>query len=219
MITEEHYVILEEMIRKGRTDTVLRYNTNASTIKYKNHDILSLWKHFKKIELSCSVDHYGERAEWLRHGTDWGKIESNLLTFRDLDYVVFQINTVFSLFNYPTLGEFYNYLKSKNIVQSGDWYNSLYLAVHPSYYSAKSLPKELKLLAKSSAQDLVKSQGAEFPGLTRLVNDAISFADQDNTWKDSKDTFFKHTRSQDKLRNENFFKTFPELERLQELEE
>ena len=219
LITEEHYVILEEMIRKGRTDTVLRYNTNASTIKYKNHDILSLWKHFKKIELSCSVDHYGERAEWLRHGTDWGKIESNLLTFRDLDYVVFQINTVFSLFNYPTLGEFYNYLKSKNIVQTNDWYNSLYLAVHPSYYSAKSLPQELKQIAKSSAQDLVKSHGVEFPGLTRLVNDAISFADQDNTWKDSKDTFFKHTRSQDKLRNENFFKTFPELIRLQDLEQ
>jgi len=126
---------------------------------------------------------------------------------------------VFSLFNYPTLGEFYNYLKSKNIVQTNDWYNSLYLAVHPSYYSAKSLPKELKLLAKSSALDLVKSHGAEFPGLTRLINDAISFADQDNTWKDSKDTFFKHTRSQDILRKEDFFKTFPELERLQELEE
>jgi hypothetical protein len=133
--------------------------------------------------------------------------------------VVFQINTVFSLFNYPTLAEFYNYLKSKNIVQSGDWYNSLYLAVHPSYYSAKSLPKELKQLAKSSAQDLVKSHGNEFQGLTRLVNDAISFADHDNTWKDNKTTFFKHTRSQDRLRNEDFFKTFPELARLQDLED
>lgn len=219
LITEEHYVILEEMIRKGRTNTTLRYNTNASTIKYKNHDILGLWKHFKKVELSCSVDHYGERAEWLRHGTDWGKVESNLLTFRDLDYVVFQINTVFSLFNYPTLGEFYNYLKSKNIVQSSDWYNSLYLAVHPSYYSAKSLPKELKHLAKLSAQDLIKSHGSDFPGLTRLVNDAVSFADQEDTWKDNKGTFFKHTDSQDKLRNEDFFKTFPELYKLRDLEE
>jgi hypothetical protein len=126
---------------------------------------------------------------------------------------------VFSLFNYPTLGEFYNYLKSKNIVQTNDWYNSLYLAVHPSYYSAKSLPKELKQLARDSAQDLVKSHGTNYTGLTRLVNDAISFADQDNTWKDNKATFFKHTEAQDKLRNEDFFKTFPELSRLQDLEE
>ena len=31
-ITPEHYVILEELIRLGKTDTVLRYNTNASTV-------------------------------------------------------------------------------------------------------------------------------------------------------------------------------------------
>ena len=143
LITDEHYTILEEMIRLGRTDITLRYNTNASSIKYKHHDILSLWKHFKKIELSCSVDHYGERAEWLRKGTDWGTIESNLLAFRKLDYVSFQMNTVFSIFNYLTIGEFYEYLMSKDIVRPGDWYHSLYLAVNPSYYSAKSLPKEL----------------------------------------------------------------------------
>jgi hypothetical protein len=41
------------------------------------------------------------RAEWLRHGTDWGLVESNH-EFRELDYVSFQMNTVFSfiqLFN------------------------------------------------------------------------------------------------------------------------
>jgi hypothetical protein len=81
------------------------------------------------------------------------------------------------------------------------------------------LPKELKQLAKLSAQELVSSNGHEFQGLTRLVNDAVNFAYHDDTWKDNKHTFFKHTRSQDKLRNEDFFKTFPELKKLQELEE
>ena len=92
LITEEHYIMLEEMIRLGRTDVVLRYNTNASNIKYKDRDILDLWKNFKRIELSCSIDHYGERAEWLRHGADWGKIESNLLKFRELDYEIGRVH-------------------------------------------------------------------------------------------------------------------------------
>ena len=87
LITPEHYVILEEMIRKGRTDTILRYNTNAS-ISYKQYDIFDLWKHFDRIELSCSID-YGERAEVMRHGTDWARVEEKL-KFRSLDYVVFQ---------------------------------------------------------------------------------------------------------------------------------
>ena len=126
LITPEHYVILEEMIRKGRTDTILRYNTNASTISYKQYDIFDLWKHFDRIELSCSIDHYGERAEVMRHGTDWARVEENLTKFRSLDYVVFQLNTVFSIMNYMTITEFYEYMHSKVLVDyEHDWSPSL----------------------------------------------------------------------------------------------
>ena len=214
LITDEHYTILEEMIRKGRTDVTLRYNTNASNIKYKNHDILDLWKHFKRVELSCSIDHYGERAEWLRHGTDWGKVESNLLTFRDLDFVKFQMNTVFSIFNYTTIGEFYNYLKEKNLVRLDDWYHSLYLAVHPPYYSAKSMPKELKAIAQAKAKKFIESNGPSWVLLNNLVNDGINFAAESDTWADNKKTFFMHTLSTDKIRGERFFDVFPELNKL-----
>ena len=218
LITDEHYTILEEMIRLGRTDVTLRYNTNASSIKYKHHDILSLWKHFKKIELSCSVDHYGERAEWLRKGTDWGVIESNLLAFRKLDYVSFQMNTVFSIFNYMTIGEFYEYLMSKNIVHPGDWYHSLYLAVNPSYYSAKSLPKELKVIAREKARKFCDKHAGPYAGVTRVVGDANNFATPD-TWAENKEVFMMHTNSIDRIRDESIWKTFPELNKLQDATE
>lgn len=219
LITDEHYVMLEEMIRLGRTDITLRYNTNASNIKYKKHDILDLWKHFKKIELSCSVDHYGDRAEWLRKGTDWGKVETNLLTFRDLDYVSFQMNTVFSIFNYSTISEFYTYLKSKNIVRKEDWYHSLYLAVHPSYYAAKSLPKELKVEAGIKALKWAEANQNDNTSLSRLVTDAVNFAKDDDTWSANRSQFLQHTASIDRIREENFWAVFPELNKLQDLME
>lgn len=218
LITEEHYIMLEEFIRRGKKP-VLRYNTNASNIKYKKHDILELWKHFDKIELSCSVDHFGERAEWLRKGTDWGKVESNLLTFRELDYVSFQMNTVFSLFNYPMIGEFYQYLKDKNIVRTEDWYHSLYLAVHPNYYCAKSLPKELKIEAAEKAMRWADANKDDKTSLSRLVTDAVNFAGESDTWKDVKDTMLMHTRSIDRIRDEDFWKVFPELNKLRDLNE
>lgn len=217
LITDEHYTMLEEMIRLGRTDITLRYNTNASNIKYKKHDILDLWKHFKKIELSCSIDHYGERAEWLRKGTDWGKVESNLLTFRELDYVSFQMNTVFSIFNYPTIGEFYQYLKEKNIVRREDWYHSLYLAVHPSYYCAKSLPQELKIPAAEKALKWAENNDGDGTSLSRLVRDAVNFASDRNQWSEVREQFLQHTRSIDRIRDENFWQVFPELNKLQDL--
>jgi MoaA/NifB/PqqE/SkfB family radical SAM enzyme len=219
LITDEHYVMLEEMIRMGRTDITLRYNTNASNIKYKNHDVLDLWKHFKRIELSCSIDHYGERAEYLRSGTDWGKVESNLLTFRDLDFVIFQMNTVFSIFNYSTIGEFYSYLKEKNIVRKEDWYHSLYLAVHPGYYSAQSLPKELKLEAAQKATQWVENNQGDSTSLSRLVTDAVNFANDNDTWSTFSKEFLQHTKSIDRIRGESFWKTFPELNKLIELTE
>ena len=219
LITDEHYTILEEMIRRGKTDIVLRYNTNASNLKYKNHDILDLWKRFKKIELSCSIDHYGERAEWLRHGTDWAKIEGNLLMFRSLDYISFQINTVFSIFNILTLPQLYQYLIDKNIVCKDDWHHSLYLAVHPSYYSAKSLPKKLKLSAISNLRTFADGCRNQHISISKLVESGINFSQEDDTWKANRSIFLQHTNSIDKLRSEDFFATFPELVDLPNLDE
>lgn len=210
LITDEHYVILEELIRIGRTDITLRYNTNASHIKHKKHDVVELWKHFKRIELSCSIDHYGERAEWLRHGTDWGKVEANLLMFREIPHISFQLNTVFSLFNYLTIGEFYGYLRQRGIVRDGDWHHSLYLAVNPSYYCAQSLPAELKSAAAAKAVAFC-DQHSDHPLLVNLITNAVSFADQADTWEPNRDRFRKMTAQLDDLRSEDFARTFPEL--------
>jgi len=211
LITDEHYTILEEMIRKKRTDIVLRYNTNASNIKYKNHDVLKLWKHFKRIELSCSIDHFGERAEWLRKGTDWGVVENNLKTFRDLDGVIFQINTVFSIFNYYTITEFYDYLIGKDIIRQDDWHHTLYLTVNPSYYSATSLPKTLKQLSADKSHNWIAKHKARYPVIAQLLTGAIQFAANADTWCNNKEQFFQHILSTDRIRKESFFNVFPEL--------
>lgn len=212
LITEEHYVILEEMIRKGRTDTVLRYNTNASTISYKQYDIFDLWKHFDRIELSCSIDHYGERAELMRHGTDWGRVENNLKRFRSLDYVEFQLNTVFSIMNYSTIVEFYEYMRTAGLVDyDNDWWHSLYLADNPKHYSAKALPKKMKQVAGEKIRSFYQGERC----IDRITNSAADFADTEDTWEEVKDDFFANTFRLDDIRGEEFFRVFPELKRLQ----
>jgi MoaA/NifB/PqqE/SkfB family radical SAM enzyme len=212
LITPEHYVILEEMIRKGRTDTVLRYNTNASTVSYKDKDIFELWKHFDRIELSCSIDHYGERAELMRHGTDWGKVEANLKKFRSLDYVIFQLNTVFSIMNYPTIVDFYEYMRNKGLVDyEHDWWHSLYLADNPKHYSAKALPRSMKKVAGEKVRSFYTGNRC----IDRITNSAADFADTEDNWDSVKDSFFENTYRLDGIRDEDFFKVFPELKRLQ----
>ena len=215
LITPEHYVILEELIRLGKTDTVLRYNTNASTVSYKDKDIFDLWKHFDKVELSCSIDHFGQRAELMRHGTDWGRVERNLKTFRSLDYVSFQMNTVLSIMNYYTLHEFFEYMNGVGLFDyDKDFYNSLYLAANPKHYCAQALPKHMKKIAADKLMSGYKSDRA----VDQLIKSGVEFASLNDAWEDVKKDFFHMTYRLNKLRGEDFFKVFPELQELQDMQ-
>jgi len=54
--------------------------------------------------------------------------------------------------------------------------------------------------------------------LSRLVKDAVNFANESDTWADNKAIMMQHTASIDTIRDEDFWKTFPELNRLRDLE-
>lgn len=215
LITPEHYVILEELIRKGRTDTVLRYNTNASTLSYKDKDIVALWSHFDRVEVSCSIDHHGDRAEILRKGTVWGRVEANLRILRAMENIEFQYNTVFSIFNYLTLTDFYDYMAKEELLNyEKDWHHSLYLAVHPPFYSARALPAQLKAQAATSIRNRF-SRGDN--GVSRLMHDAINFAAEEDTWDAVKKDFWHMTHTLNDIRAEDLFYAFPELKQLEDL--
>ena len=117
------------------------------------------------------------------------------------------------------IGEFYQYLKDKGVVRAEDWYNSLYLAVHPSYYSAKSLPKELKIQAAENALKFADKFEGDKTSLSRLIRDAVNFANEDHTWADNKSIMLQHTASIDNIRDEDFWSVFPELNRIRDLHE
>jgi hypothetical protein len=129
------------------------------------------------------------------------------------------MNTVFSIYNYSTIGDFYQYLKDKNIVRTEDWYHSLYLAVHPNYYCAKSLPRQLKNDAAQKAMHWANKNMDDKTCVPKLVVDAVNFASDVDQWSSFREQFLTHTKSIDRIRGENFWETFPELNRLQDLME
>lgn len=211
LIMEEHYELLEEMLRTDANKNItLRYNTNMSGLKYKKYDLLDIWSKFKKVEISASIDHYGEKAEYIRHGTKWGDVEANLKSIRNLDYIDFQFNTVLSVFNYVTFQDFYNYLIDKDLLRPKDMV-SIYRAITPSYYSAIALPKSLKEYANNSLNSLSQFMINNDWYQAHHVDDAIKFTNGEDTWEREKEAFRHHTNRRDKIRGEDFIKVFPEL--------
>lgn len=219
LITEDHYTVLEDLIRRNKTDVVLRYSTNLSVLKFKDKDLLDLWSNFKKnIELYASVDHYGERAEYIRHGTDWGVVESNLHTVKKLPNITFRINSVLSIYNYLTFGDLYMYLIKQGLYTPKDNLYTIWNLSNPDYMNAQCLPKNLKVLAKKNLQQLIGyMHHQQFPDRHKkeLIN-AVSWVDSKDSWEHYKDKFKIETTALDKIRSEDFIKVFPELAQLME---
>lgn len=217
LIMDEHYIILEELIKQKRNNVSLKYNTNGSNLIYKNYDLLDLWKYFSKIELNCSIDHFGKKAEYIRHGTDWAVVETNLLKFRSLPNVHTSISTVLSVFNFVTLAEFYYYLKVNDLIKVSDYNTYLTFTSNPLHFSSTSLPNNLKDEGKDSIEGLLPVLNSSqfdynnFKTLSNFLKQSIDFTYSQNTYEQSKQIFVKEILLRDELRNENFLKIFPEL--------
>jgi MoaA/NifB/PqqE/SkfB family radical SAM enzyme len=214
LITEEHYILLEEMIRLGKTDIFLRYNTNMSNFKFKDKDIMSLWKQFKNgIDIYASIDHYGERAEYIRHGTDWALVEENLIKAKKTKFIKLRMNTVLSAFNFLTIGDFYQYLVDKGLYTAADPTYTLYNMSTPDLFTCHILPDEYKLKGKESLERaiaLLESKKFRKEPVTQLL-DALPWAMLYNTWGKHRYAFRSEVKRVDKLRAEDFSKVFPEL--------
>jgi radical SAM protein with 4Fe4S-binding SPASM domain len=214
LITEEHYIILEEFIKRGRQDIILRYNTNLSNLKFKDKDLISLWKHFKRgVELSASIDHYGEKAEYIRHGTDWAVVEDNLRLCRSFNFISTTINTVVSIYNYVTLADFYQYLIDKNLFSNKDLTYSAYNMLAPNHITAQVLSDELKNTGTKKLKKLIKNMALQQwnPGSINQMLNSIKWTNSDSFYKLCKQEFNRYTSELDRIRGTEFLKTFPEL--------
>lgn len=219
LITSEHYILLEEMIRSNRTDIILRYSTNCSTLQFKDKDLISLWKNFKRVRVMCSFDHYGHRAQYMRHGTLWPEVQENFMKIKSLPFVETSIFTVLSVFNYLTITDFIAHLLMTNMLRPGDPILSIYKMNSPEHLSPQILSPELKKIGKQKILDFIPKLDSPdawlFPKEQTLeITDCITWAESKNTWNKHKFKFQEEVLYLDRIRQENFVETFPELESL-----
>jgi sulfatase maturation enzyme AslB (radical SAM superfamily) len=140
LLMAEHYQILDKLIAKERYDVFLRYNTNMSTIKYKDYDLINIWKRFKDVRIFASIDGVDANAEYSRAGTDWPRVQENLkqLSESKVGYVVSTTINIFSVFNFTQLVDRLielNMSTRKVLVSHVNW---------PKHYMSSILPEYLK---------------------------------------------------------------------------
>ena len=214
LMMEEHYQCLELLIAKGKTDVELHYNTNMSVLKFKKYDLLHLWKQFKKINLSISIDDIEARGEYFRSGLNWSKFVENVNKVQsELTNAVYEINCTLQIFNIHRIPQIHFYFYNKKIIDEyGFIFNTLQ---DPTEYRTQVLPKRFKESAEvklKAYMGLLKqthpdADWSEFFGT--LISQINYMNSEDRTHL--LENFQIQTERLDRIRSESFKDTYPEL--------
>ena len=134
LLSSEHYEILKTLIDCGNVDLEIFYNTNFTTLQYQKISVLDLWRKFSNIKIGASLDATGPVAEYVRHGTDWKTIESNLhLVKTQCPHVNFTVNSTVGLLNISSLVDLQRQWHTNGILDLSKF--SMQILISPDHLS------------------------------------------------------------------------------------
>jgi radical SAM protein with 4Fe4S-binding SPASM domain len=214
LIMPEHYVILDKLIEKERFDVYLRYNTNLSTLKYKNYDLLNVWKKFDDVEIFASLDGIEENAEYTRFGTNWEKINDNLSILAELHtqkkhHITLYISPtihILNVFHFPKLVD--------KVLSLGLSARQLVIGnlLWPTYLKIGLLPDHLKKkLGDIYTDHLQTVENEEDKMILTEKYKSIFYFLNETCLPNDQEKFIRQTLKYDKLRNEDIRQAVPEL--------
>ncbi len=151
LIMEEHYQILEELEKRELFDVELRYNTNFSNLNFKDKNILNIWKKFKKVHVSASIDAAFYLGAEIREGFNWEQFINNRKEMLGVcPEVYFEITPTISTLNIYNLPELHQELVNQNLIDINHIY--LNFLERPIEFNLKSLSAE----NKQKVENLIK---------------------------------------------------------------
>jgi molybdenum cofactor biosynthesis enzyme MoaA len=199
MILDEFWDLLNTL-KTTPTKMRLCYNTNASFVKYKSHNIFDYLPHFDNV-IGLSIDDIGKRAEYIRHGTSWSKVKANVDEYikykNDNDGGVF-FSSVVSIYNALYFDEMCNMFNKMPITITICYTEWMHIGLLPKHIKDQCRERLTNLLANNK----------------KVVNIQNVLNQLDNVPKnllELRQLFVEKTKEHDARRNESFVETFPEL--------
>lgn len=189
-LSDQHVEVLTSVPNPSQIRLV--YNTNCTTLYYKNQYIPDLWKAFKAVSINASIDAVGSAAEVVRSGTVWPEVDAVLTTLQQLSKTTtlgLSVTPVVSALNIWWFDQWLEYFDSWSpqhvwpiTSETGD--NSL--GVIPLHLR----PVIIKMLEESKFSERFKS----------VVN-ALKTLDCTDRWE----PFIKDQQKLDSRRSENWY--------------
>jgi hypothetical protein len=209
---KEHYFMLEQLIEHKKTDVRIQYNTNFSELRFKDKHVFDYWRHFKNVSVGASLDASGARAELMRKGTDWSQVEKNRLRMmQEVPHVDFYVSATVSVMNVLHVLAFHREWVQMGLIDAKDF--NINICQSPAWYRVDILPEKFKNEVVIPAYEKHIEWLAPLDKLNRATNGYKSLLNlmKANNASDKWQVFIEHTEKLDATREENFWRTFPEL--------
>ena len=211
LLMEEHYRILEELVKRKLFHVRLIYNTNFTHTELKGKSVFEYWKQFDSVAVGASLDDSGTRGEYIRKGTDWVVVEQNRKDMLEIcPEVDFYISPTLSIMNACHLPDFHRDWVERGLISAQDL--NVNILQDPLHYRIDIAPVEYKaqLLAKFTDHIMWLRDQDPLQRATQGFESAIKFMmATDNTHLI--DTFWRKTHELDDIRRENMLTVIPEL--------
>ncbi len=211
LLMEEHYRILDELVKRKRFDVRLIYNTNFTHTDLKGQSVFEYWRQFDSVAVGASLDASGARGEYIRKGTDWAVVEQNRREMIKICPAVdFYISPTLSIMNALHLPEFHRDWVERGLIRAQDL--NVNILQDPVHYRIDIAPAEYKAQLESVYRTHLEWLSVQDPLHRATVGfeSAITYMNAtDNTHL--LDTFWRKTYELDSIRNEHMLDIIPEL--------
>jgi sulfatase maturation enzyme AslB (radical SAM superfamily) len=214
LLMEEHYRILDELVRRERFDVRLIYNTNFTHTDLKGKSVFDYWKLFDRVAVGASLDGSGKHAEYIRKGTDWKQVEQNRIEMLKIcPDVDFYISPTLSIMNVWHLPDFHRDWVERGFIKPQDL--NVNILQDPAYLRIDIAPMKYKQRIQAAYEEHLSWLRPQDPLQRATVGfeSAINFLQAtDNTALLPK--FWNKTRELDQIRNEYILDVIPEVKEL-----
>jgi radical SAM protein with 4Fe4S-binding SPASM domain len=216
LLMPEHWEILELLTEQERFDVRLNYNTNCSTLTYGKKHVLEYWSQwqFPKLEVWPSIDEIGERAELIRAGTVWSRVESNMKDIAEHSNIIIRPGITVGAMNVYRLPEIITHLVEIGVIKPSMNHRNFFLNLieHPTHYHVSILPEDYRMFVKRKLEDFIlEYKQKNDVDILHLFTHLLHELDKPFDLKSAKQ-FLNITAQLDKIREEDTFKVIPELE-------
>ena len=210
LLAPEHLSMITELVRIKNINLNIFYNTNFMQLDFRGNSFTDIWKEFSDITIGASLDAYGSVAEYLRHGTVWSTVESNLKRLqKEAPHVKFRVTSTVGFLNIESLIELQRNWTERELISIDQF--SISQIIFDSFFSVQAAPTHHKRRLTSIIENHIS--WLDFQGAQELSMKWQQVIDY--MWSEDRThllpEFQRTMRNQDSYRNESFHQTLPQF--------